>query len=72
MTEQSRKDEMFKFMLDSTTIGILRKIVESGGCTKEELSQKIIKELEENGFLKVINGTVEITEKGKESLRNLH
>jgi predicted transcriptional regulator len=63
-----KKDEMFKALLDCTTIEILGKSVESGGYTKEELTQKIIKELEKNGFIKAINGTVEITEKGKEAL----
>jgi predicted transcriptional regulator len=66
--DNEKKDEMFKALLDSTTIGILGKIVESHGCTKEELTQVIITELEETGFIEVINGTVEITEKGKEVL----
>jgi predicted AAA+ superfamily ATPase len=66
--DNEKKDEMFKALLDSTTIGILGKIAESGGCTKEELTQGIIRELEENNFIKVIHGTVEITEKGKEVL----
>jgi predicted transcriptional regulator len=66
-----KKDEMFKALLDSTTIGILGRIAESGGCTKEELTQEVIRELEEIGFIEVINGTVEITEKGKEVLASI-
>lgn len=65
-----KTDEMFNVLLDSTTIGILGKIAESHRCTKEELTQVIITELEETGVIKVINGTVEITEKGKELLKN--
>ncbi|MGD2251121.1 MAG: hypothetical protein PVF58_22210 [Candidatus Methanofastidiosia archaeon] len=70
MKENEKEDQMLKNLLDSTTIGILGKIVEFSGCTQEELTQKIIAELVEDGFITIENGIVEITETGKKVLEN--
>jgi predicted transcriptional regulator len=70
MKKNEKEDQMLKNLLDSTTIGILGKIVEFSGCTQEELTQKIIAELVEDGFITIENGIVEITETGKKVLEN--
>ncbi|MGC1121738.1 MAG: winged helix-turn-helix domain-containing protein [Candidatus Methanofastidiosia archaeon] len=68
-------------LIDGMTIGLLRRIVEAGRCTKEELynspeiakeSQKIIDNLEKNGLIEREQETVRITEKGRKVLRILN
>jgi predicted methyltransferase len=68
-------------LVDSVTIGILRRIVEAGKCTREELenspevveeSQRIIDSLEKNGLIEREQERVWMTEKGKKVLRILN
>jgi predicted methyltransferase len=68
-------------LADSVTIGLLRRIVEAGKCTREELenspevveeSQKIIDSLEKNGLIERDQERVSITEKGEKVLKILN
>jgi predicted methyltransferase len=76
-----RNESLIEELVDSVTIGLLRRIVEAGKCTREELenspevveeSQKIIDSLEKNGLIKREEERVWMTEKGKKVLKILN
>jgi predicted methyltransferase len=76
-----RNESLTEELVDSVTIGLLRRIVEAGKCTREELenspevveeSQKIIDSLEENGLIERDQERVSITEKGEKVLKILN
>ncbi|MBU7017139.1 MAG: hypothetical protein HXS41_01905 [Theionarchaea archaeon] len=74
-------ESLIEDLVDGVTIALLRRIVEQGECTREELqnspevvdeSQKIIDNLEKNGLIEREQEALLITEKGEEVLRILH
>jgi len=65
---------------DGVTAAILHHVVETGGCTKEDITkikavvkeaQSLLRELENCGLIKIEGDTAEVTEKGRKFLEHL-
>ncbi|MBU7029152.1 MAG: hypothetical protein HXS48_19610 [Theionarchaea archaeon] len=65
---------------DGVTAAILEYVVETNGCTKEDITkikavvketQSLLRELEKCGLIKIKGDTVEVTEKGRKFLEHL-
>jgi predicted methyltransferase len=76
-----RNESLIEKLVDSVTIGLLKRIVEARKCTREELenipeiveeSQRIIDSLEKNGLIERDQERVSITEKGEKVLKILN
>jgi len=74
------EDDVIGLLGDGVTAAILDHVVETGGCTKEDITkikavvketQSLIGELEKCGLIKIKGDTAEVTEKGRKFLEHL-
>ncbi|MBU7025437.1 MAG: hypothetical protein HXS48_00735 [Theionarchaea archaeon] len=74
------EDDVIGLLGEGVTAAILDHIVETGGCTKEDITkikavikeaQSLLRELESCGLIKIKGDTAEVTEKGRKFLEHL-
>jgi len=74
------EDDVIGVLGDGVTAAILEYVVETGGCTKEDITKikavvkethSLLGELENCGLIKIEGDTVEVTEKGRKFLEHL-
>ena len=69
-----RNDAFLHILSDDVTVAMLTRIVETGGCTLEDLLEAdavkeefrtLVETMEEYGLIERIGDTIQLTEKGK-------
>ncbi|MBU7030870.1 MAG: hypothetical protein HXS48_28310 [Theionarchaea archaeon] len=74
------EDDVIGLLGDGVTAAILHHVVETNGCTKEDITeikavvketQSLLRELENCGLIKIKGDTAEVTEKGRKFLEHL-
>jgi len=74
------EDDVIGLLGDGVTAAILEYVVETNGCTKEDITkikavaketQSLLGELENCGLIKIKGDTAEVTEKGRKFLEHL-
>ena len=74
------EDDVIGLLGEGVTAAILDQIVETGGCTKEDITKikavvkethSLLGELESCGLIKIEGDTAEVTEKGRRFLEHL-
>ena len=74
------EDDVIGLLGDGVTAAILHHVVETGGCTKEDITKikavvkeahSLLEKLENCGLIKIKGDTVEVTEKGRKFLEHL-
>jgi len=74
------EDDVIGLLGDGVTAAILEYVVETGGCTKEDITKikavvkethSLLGELEKCGLIKIEGDTAEVTEKGRKFLEHL-
>jgi len=74
------EDDVIGLLGDGVTAAILHHVVETNGCTKEDITkikavvketQSLLGELENCGLIKIKGDTAEVTEKGRKFLEHL-
>jgi len=74
------EDDVIGLLGDGVTAAILEYVVETNGCTKEDVTKikavvkethSLLENLENCGLIKIKGDTVEVTEKGRKFLEHL-